>query len=137
MYNPGWLGLHYHKNHHSSNSLDATMTHLQIAHDDELLKMPPAVCVTCSPVGSLAHLAPTLKHLSIWDCEHVQDSNQLTNLKELEVGHHMSKNFFKTQSQLLIEHFYMSNSFSQTFFETPSEWKAAPTTLTRLALDGA
>jgi hypothetical protein len=56
-------------------------------------------------------------------------------LKELEVGHHMSSNFFRKHSQLPLEHFVMCTSYSESFFYNRNEWTSAPTTLTRLALN--
>ena len=41
--------------------------------------------VACSPLGSVARLAPTLKHLSIWEYSDVEGLDCLTNLDVLEI----------------------------------------------------
>jgi hypothetical protein len=71
--------------------------------------------LACSSVGSLAHLAPTLKHLSTFSYNYVQDIDHLTHLEVLEVWQHLPGNFFQTHQQLPLQHLCTTLACSTVF----------------------
>jgi hypothetical protein len=88
-----------------------------------------------SPVGSLTHLAATLKNLSIMDYRHVRDGlEQLTNLEVLSLHYGMPADFFLTHSNLPLKHMFVNPVRCPDFFKNTIAWGSAPTTLTSLAL---